>query len=83
MATSIELYETLRDRIGEDAARMVAETIPQAENVATKADIAELRGELRTEIHKSALSTVKWILGFTIPMWAATWAAIVGLYFKH
>lgn len=52
--TNVELYEALKGHIGEKAARMIAEVVPPARNLATKDDvselslkIAELRGEMR------------------------------------
>ena len=36
--TNVELYEALRNRVGEDAARLIAEVVPTASDLATKAD---------------------------------------------
>ena len=33
------------------------------EHLATKADVAELRGELKTEIAKAQASTIRWMIG--------------------
>ena len=40
--TNVALYEALKPRIGEEAARMIAEVYPAARDLATKADIAAL-----------------------------------------
>ncbi|MEX2393357.1 MAG: hypothetical protein WD826_02640 [Actinomycetota bacterium] len=59
--THVELYEALRQHVGDDAAAMMAEVIPPAANLATKDDlrgeiaavrseIADLRSELKLEI---------------------------------
>ena len=46
---SIALYDALRDAQGvsEEKARAAASSVPAADNLATKEDIANLRGELR------------------------------------
>lgn len=35
--TNIELYEALKEPVGEKAARMIAEVVPAAKDLATKA----------------------------------------------
>ena len=40
--TNIELYEALKKDLNDEAARMIAEVIPKAEDLATKTDIARL-----------------------------------------
>lgn len=44
--TNVELYEALRRTIPEEAARMIAEVVPPARDLATKADLSELRAEM-------------------------------------
>jgi hypothetical protein len=43
----VELYEALKPSIGEEAASLIADVFPPAKELATKTDIAEVRGELR------------------------------------
>ena len=57
MATSVELYRALRGKLGENAAKMLAESIPRSEELATKTDIAELRADMRG-----------WMLTFFVPL---------------
>jgi hypothetical protein len=47
-----------------------------------RTEMAELAGSLRAEIHRSQVSTIKWLLGFWIPLWAGTWGTMVAVLFK-
>ena len=38
--SNVELYEALKPTVGEEAARLMANVIPPAENLATKDDVA-------------------------------------------
>ncbi|MEX2393544.1 MAG: hypothetical protein WD826_03585 [Actinomycetota bacterium] len=44
--TNIELYEALKRDLSEDSARMIAEVIPKAEDLATRADIEAIRADI-------------------------------------
>ncbi len=47
MGTSnVELYETLKPKIGKDGARMIAEVLPAARDLATRSDIDRLRAAI-------------------------------------
>ena len=48
--TNIELYEELKKDVSERAARMIAEAVPKASELATKSDIAELREATKSDI---------------------------------
>lgn len=50
MTTNVELYEVLRDRIGEEAARMIAESVPPARELATREDVEASASALRGEM---------------------------------
>lgn len=76
--THVELYEALKPTVGAEAARMIAEVVPPAVDVATKSDIESLRGE----IHAESSRTIKWMLGFFIPVWAGTWATVIAVIVK-
>jgi septal ring factor EnvC (AmiA/AmiB activator) len=115
----VELYEALKPVVGEVAARLMANVIPPAENLATKADVADstyaLKSEiaafrtevkdeistfrtevkdeiaelgkeilrLDTKIEASGKDTMRWMLGFFIPVWAGTWATVIAVLLKH
>jgi hypothetical protein len=76
--TNVELYEALRERVGEDAARMIAEVVPPAAEMATKHDIARLSDQIKD----SQVSTLRWMVGLFIPVWAGTWATVVAVIIK-
>lgn len=48
--TNIELYEALKKDVSEEAARMIAEAVPKASELATKADIARLEHVTKADI---------------------------------
>ena len=95
--SNVELYEALKDTVGEKAARLMAEVIPAADDLARRSDIAELRlaiarletevtgaiGGLRTEIKEESKQTMRWMLTFFVPLWIGTWGTMVAVLFKH
>ena len=81
MSTMVaEIYEALRKAgIDEDTARAAAEAvIGRQEGVATKADIAILRSELRQEMADLKVELIKWNVG-AMAVLTAIFAAIVRL----
>ena len=48
--TNVELYEALKDRVGVDTARLIAEVVPTAAELATKRDLDNGLAGLRLEI---------------------------------
>ena len=44
--TNVELYEALKESIGEDAARMIAEVVPPSRDVALRADVLAVRADV-------------------------------------
>jgi hypothetical protein len=88
----VELYEALKDWIGEKAAALIADVVPPARELATKLDVAELGrqiAELRTELTAeieagfAQLRTLRWMLGLFLPMWFGTWVTLVALVLKN
>jgi hypothetical protein len=96
MTTNVELYEALKPTLGADAARMIAEVVPPTRDLATKADLAETNAridaldarmrdgfaQLRIEIHTSHVSSLRWFLGFSVPLWLGTWGTVVAVLLK-
>lgn len=108
MAVShVELYEALKGPVGEKAARMIAEIVPVAADVARKQDVegaesrlrlelSELRGEMRegfssirtemaadrAQMHVLNSRTIRWLLAFSIPMWAGTWGTMIAVLLR-
>jgi hypothetical protein len=67
MATTVSnivLYEELKKSLSEDAARMIAEVVPESSEVATKTDIAELKSHIDARL-------LRFTLMFFVPMWVA------------
>lgn len=93
MATNVELYEVLKERIGREAALMLAESIPRASDLATKADLVDLKSEIgdlrmemrvgfeqiRTELKGVENRLMRWMLTFFVPLWLGVWAVVLGL----
>ena len=47
--TNIELYEALKPHVGDDGARLIAEVVPTADELATKADLIAQTNEIRLD----------------------------------
>lgn len=73
--TNIELYEALKAPVGDDAARMIAEVVPAADDIATKGDIAALRAEMHAEFSRMK----GWMLGLMVPLWLGVYGTVVTL----
>lgn len=94
--TNIELYEALKKDVSEDAARMIAEVFPRAEDLATRSDILELRAatgsdiarlealikdlEIRTEQRFSAFE--RRVFRWSMTFAVPLWAALVAALVK-
>ena len=84
--THVQLYEALKPTVGEDAARLMAEVVPPAENLATKADIADVVAHMneqfakvRTEMHAETNRTIRWMMGFLISAWVGSFGSLVAI----
>ena len=66
LATNLERCEILKRHIPEEAARVIAEAFPAADQVVTKdyldARLASLEGSLRNDTHR-------WMLSFMATQW--------------
>jgi hypothetical protein len=91
--THVQLYEALKPAVGEDAARLMAEIVPPAENLATKADLLATKADLveqfsrvweefakvRTEMHAETNRTIRWMMGFLISAWVGSFGSLVAI----
>jgi hypothetical protein len=91
--THVQLYEALKPAVGEDAARLMAEVVPPAENLATKADLADVLARIderfarvweefakvRTEMHAESNRTIRWMMGFLISAWVGSFGSLVAI----
>ena len=82
MTTGLELYEALKPTVGEEAARMIAETLPMTERVAAKSDLEALGSRLEGQIHASEARMFRWMLGFFATLWVGNAALIVTIVLK-
>jgi hypothetical protein len=73
--TNIELYEALKRDLNEDAARMIAEVVPPASDLATRGYIDERLRETERRVFRYALV-------FVGPVWVAMIAGLVKLVLK-
>jgi hypothetical protein len=73
--TNIELYEALRAPVGDEAARMIAEVVPAAEDLATKTDLADLRAEM----HREFSHMKGWMFAAMVPLWIGVYGTLVTL----
>jgi len=69
--TNIELYEALKKDLSEESARMIAEVVPKAQDLATKGDIAEVKSFIDSRL-------LRMTFAFFVPMWASM-AALIGI----
>jgi hypothetical protein len=85
--TNIELYEALKKDLSEDSARMIAEVVPPAGDLATKLDVAATRADIAridvkiTEVEQRldrriAAAEIRLVLLFAVPLWGGTIAAV-------
>ena len=95
--SNVELYEALKPTVGEEAARLMANVIPPAENLATRLDVSEAKADVKAAIAKtndriSRVETkmeantkdlMRWMLVLFVPVWAGTWGTIVAVLLKH
>ena len=87
----VELYEALKDRIGEKAAALIADVVPPARDLATKLDLERVITEFSRQIAEltakvdsgfAQIRTLRWMLGLFLPMWFGTWVTLVALVLK-
>lgn len=71
--TNVE-HEALRRTILEEAARMIAEVVPPARDLATKADLRDGLAALSRR--------QQWMLGFFVPVWVATFGTLIAVVLK-
>ena len=87
MAKTLELYNALKDKIGEEGTRVIIEAFEETTerghtNLATKEDIGKLDAKidkvelsLRTEIEKAKSDLLRWMFIF----WASQIGIIIAL----
>jgi hypothetical protein len=66
--TNIELDEALKAPVGDEAARMIAEVVPAAKDVATK-----------TDLESGFNRQLRWMIGMFVPLWLGVYASLATL----
>lgn len=80
MATvNLELYEALKKTLDEEAARMIAEVVPEARNLATKEDLERVEHRLERRIDQLESRMFRWTLTFFVPLWVAMLGTLLAL----
>jgi hypothetical protein len=87
-----KLYEALiGSGLREDAARLIAEIVPPSKDLALRSDVLAIDAKIdnlevklqatesRLEAKMQALhaSSLRWMLGLFVPVWAATWGTLL------
>src|SRR5688572_44359 len=75
MATNLQRYEILKRHMPEEAARVIAEAFPAADQLVTRDYLDARLGELRAETHR-------WMLAFMATQWLGLTGMIVTVLLK-
>lgn len=85
--SGVELYEALKPKVGEEAAKMIAEALPMNDQIATKRDLERFaeRIEARVDAKISALEAriYQRMLTFNITLFLGLAGMIVAIVLKH
>ncbi|MBF0317617.1 MAG: hypothetical protein HQL04_05520 [Nitrospirae bacterium] len=87
MSKTIELYNLLKDKIGEDATRVLIDTFDEVSEkakseAATKADLQILRIEIEAKLAEFKADILKWTFLFWVGQLAAM-AALLKFFGGH
>ena len=78
----VELYEALKEHVGEEAGRLMAEAFPLTDEVATKTDLARQDERMDARLRKMEARLFRWMLGFFATLWVGSVGIIVTLILK-
>ena len=82
MTTNLELYDTLRKHLHEEAARVFAETIPSTDQLATRNDILFLKAEFEAAMHRMEAAMYRWMLTFFATLFLGMGSMILAIVLK-
>ena len=82
MTTALELYEALKEHVGEGAARMIAEALPLSDRVVTESYLDARLGGLEGRMGQMEARIFRWMLGFFATLWVSNVGVIVTLILK-
>lgn len=70
--SQVELYDALKGHVGEEGARLIAESLPVGDEIVTtgilRAEFAEFKAEMRG-----------WMLGFFVPLWIGVYLTLAAI----
>jgi hypothetical protein len=86
MARTIELYDMLKDKLGEKESKLLIETIENiTEKVkaeaATKADLELEVAKIKEDLTRLEMRLIKWVLGTGVGVVAFLYALLKGIKF--
>lgn len=73
--SNIRLYNALKPHVGEEAAEMIAEVIPPADQLVTKQDLDVGLGSVKADL-------LKWMIALMVPTWVGTYGVIAAIVLK-
>ncbi len=79
MATTLQLYDALKEHVGEDAARMIAEALPLSDRIVTE---SYLDARLDARLGAMEARIFRWMLGFFATLWLSNVGVIITLLVK-
>ncbi len=79
MTSTLELYEALKEHVGEEAARMIAEALPLSDRIVTE---SYLDARLDARLGQMEARIFRWMLGFFATLWLSNVGVIVTLILK-
>ena len=90
-ADTLKIFEVLRQKFDESQSKTIATAVEIAlethndelfKTVATKGDLAELKGELRVEMREMKAELIKWMFIFWLGQFASI-TTVLFLFFKR
>ena len=82
MALNLERYEILKRHMPEEAARVIAEAFPAADQLLTKDYLDARLAEFRVEVLREFASMHRWMLTFMASLWLGLGGMIVAMSLK-
>ncbi len=83
MATGLELYEALKPTVGEEAAKMIAESMPLSDQIATKSDLEHFQLAMRADLHALEARISQRMVTFNITLFLGLAGMIVAIVLKR
>jgi hypothetical protein len=79
MSTNVELYRGLCEHIPPEAAKLIADAVPQGAELATRSELHQVEYRLLAAIHEMKADMFRWMLTFFASLWVGLAALIVAV----